>query len=343
LGAAPATVVQRPPHRLPELFDATGVAAVEQGSQVAREQRVDGGAAGPDRVRVAHALGPLAVAHADAHELETTDGAVRAVGQRHRQRDAVVIGADLADRHRPESIAVSWRRVALALGTAPHRPDRSPLAGPGLRYRRLRRRAHRRALRVRPGDHRALPAPPCARTATGRRPAPDRLRPRAARRDGRPACRRPAAGRHRALADALRRAGSQRDLHRRLGRRLRLVRGVRRSLPRRGADRARHALGSDWGDPARAPVAAAPGGGGPADRRPGRARLRPVAADRAVPVVPAAAGRDRPDKRAAPAPDHRPARAALSVTYDLHRVLGGYALVVTLTLALTGLTWSFAW
>lgn len=31
------------------------------------------------------------------------------------------------------------------------------------------------------------------------------------------------------------------------------------------------------------------------------------------------------------------------VTYDLHRVLGGYALVVTLTLALTGLTWSFAW
>jgi uncharacterized iron-regulated membrane protein len=29
--------------------------------------------------------------------------------------------------------------------------------------------------------------------------------------------------------------------------------------------------------------------------------------------------------------------------YDLHRVLGGYALVVALVLALTGLTWSFAW
>jgi uncharacterized iron-regulated membrane protein len=29
--------------------------------------------------------------------------------------------------------------------------------------------------------------------------------------------------------------------------------------------------------------------------------------------------------------------------YDLHRVLGGYALAVALVLALTGLTWSFAW
>jgi uncharacterized iron-regulated membrane protein len=29
--------------------------------------------------------------------------------------------------------------------------------------------------------------------------------------------------------------------------------------------------------------------------------------------------------------------------YDLHRVLGGYALTVALVLALTGLTWSFAW
>ncbi len=31
------------------------------------------------------------------------------------------------------------------------------------------------------------------------------------------------------------------------------------------------------------------------------------------------------------------------VNYDLHRVLGGYALLVTVTLALTGLLWSFAW
>jgi uncharacterized iron-regulated membrane protein len=31
------------------------------------------------------------------------------------------------------------------------------------------------------------------------------------------------------------------------------------------------------------------------------------------------------------------------VTYDLHRVLGAYALVVALILALTGLVWSFAW
>ena len=31
------------------------------------------------------------------------------------------------------------------------------------------------------------------------------------------------------------------------------------------------------------------------------------------------------------------------VNYDLHRVLGGYALVVSVILALTGLVWSFAW
>lgn len=31
------------------------------------------------------------------------------------------------------------------------------------------------------------------------------------------------------------------------------------------------------------------------------------------------------------------------LSYDLHRVLGGYALGVTMTLALTGLVWSFAW
>jgi uncharacterized iron-regulated membrane protein len=33
----------------------------------------------------------------------------------------------------------------------------------------------------------------------------------------------------------------------------------------------------------------------------------------------------------------------LRVNYDLHRVLGAWALVVTLVLALTGLVWSFAW
>jgi uncharacterized iron-regulated membrane protein len=34
---------------------------------------------------------------------------------------------------------------------------------------------------------------------------------------------------------------------------------------------------------------------------------------------------------------------ARRLDYDLHRVLGGYALAVALVLALTGLTWSFAW
>jgi uncharacterized iron-regulated membrane protein len=36
-------------------------------------------------------------------------------------------------------------------------------------------------------------------------------------------------------------------------------------------------------------------------------------------------------------------RRAGRLDYDLHRALGGYVLVVALVLALTGLTWSFAW
>jgi hypothetical protein len=92
--------VQRPPHRLPDLLDAVGVAAGEQRRQVASDQRVHGGAAGAHGVRVPDALAAVGVAHADGDQLEAADGAVRAVGQRHRQRDTIVIGFQITDRHR---------------------------------------------------------------------------------------------------------------------------------------------------------------------------------------------------------------------------------------------------
>jgi hypothetical protein len=99
LGAAPPAVVERPPHRLPERLDVLGLAADEPRGQIAREQRVHRGAAGTHGVRVAHALRAVGVAQADGHQLEALDDPVGGVGERHRQRDAVVVGRELADLH----------------------------------------------------------------------------------------------------------------------------------------------------------------------------------------------------------------------------------------------------
>jgi len=99
LGAAAAAVVERPPHGLPQAFDALGVAPYQNRRQVARDQRVYGGSTCADGVGVACALRAFVVAHAHSDQLEAPDGPVRAVGERHWQRDAVVIGADLLDQH----------------------------------------------------------------------------------------------------------------------------------------------------------------------------------------------------------------------------------------------------
>jgi len=100
LGAAAPTVVERPPHRLPVALDEVGVASDQERRQVAGHEGVDGGAPGAHRVRVARALGALGVAHARGDQLEALDGPVRAVRQRDRQRDRVMVGDDLADQHR---------------------------------------------------------------------------------------------------------------------------------------------------------------------------------------------------------------------------------------------------
>ena len=96
-GAAASAVVERPPHRLPEGLDALGVAAGQQRRQVTHQQRVDRGAAGADRVGVAHALGSVGIAHARGDQIEGADRPVRAVGQRDGQRDAVVVGLEVCN------------------------------------------------------------------------------------------------------------------------------------------------------------------------------------------------------------------------------------------------------
>jgi hypothetical protein len=97
LGAAAAAVVQRPPHRLPQRLDALGVAPDQQGREVPGQERVDGEAARAHRVGVADALAAVGITHARGDELEIPDRPVRAVGQRNGQRDAVVVGLEVAD------------------------------------------------------------------------------------------------------------------------------------------------------------------------------------------------------------------------------------------------------
>ena len=99
LGPAPAAVVQRPPHELPERLDVLGLAAGEPRGQIARQQRPHRSAAGAHRVGVAHALDAVGVAHARGEQLEVLDDPVGRVGERHRQRDAIVIGLEVSDLH----------------------------------------------------------------------------------------------------------------------------------------------------------------------------------------------------------------------------------------------------
>src|SRR5262249_42528205 len=99
LRAASPAVVQRPPHGLPELLDAVGVLSREERSDVVRDEGVNGTAAGTYGVGVAHTFRALGVAHADGDQLERGDRPVRAVGQRDRQGNTVVIGAHVTDQH----------------------------------------------------------------------------------------------------------------------------------------------------------------------------------------------------------------------------------------------------
>jgi len=113
--AAPAAVVERPPHRLPQLLDALRLAAAQTRREIARDQRVHGRAAAADRVRVPDALGALRVAHASGDELEALDGAVGAVRKRRRQRNDVVVRANLADEH--ASPLLEWAQSSIVLYT----------------------------------------------------------------------------------------------------------------------------------------------------------------------------------------------------------------------------------
>jgi hypothetical protein len=92
--------VERPPHGLPQALDTVGVAPDQNRRQIARDQHVHGGAARSDRVGVTRALGALVVEDANGDQLEAPDRPVRAVGERDRQRNAVVVGVHLADQHR---------------------------------------------------------------------------------------------------------------------------------------------------------------------------------------------------------------------------------------------------
>ncbi len=74
-------------------------ASVKARGQIVDQHRVHRGPGGSHRVGVADTLGAVGVAQAHRDQVETLYNAVGAVGERHRQRDAVVIGQELADAH----------------------------------------------------------------------------------------------------------------------------------------------------------------------------------------------------------------------------------------------------
>ena len=133
---------------------------------------MDREAARAHRVGVADALGAVGVAHARGDELEVADRPVRAVGQRHGQRDAVVIGLDLTDgRHGVQGYpSAIVRRHESQHRPHPHDAHRQPAparrshrapGGAGHRHRARHRRL--RGARA-PGGGRRRPGP-----ARGRR------------------------------------------------------------------------------------------------------------------------------------------------------------------------------
>ena len=108
------------------------------GARSRGQERVDREAARADRVRVADALGPVAVAHARGDQLEVADRPVGAVGERDGQRDAVVIGLDLLDgRHGVQGYpSAIVRRHESQHRPHPHHAHRQPAPA---------RRSHRAA------------------------------------------------------------------------------------------------------------------------------------------------------------------------------------------------------
>ena len=96
--AATATVVQRPPHLLPQRFDEVRPLAGEPRREIPLHRRVDGRTVGADGEGVARAFRAVLVADAHRHQLEMRHLPVGAVGQRHRQVDQVVVGLDVRDR-----------------------------------------------------------------------------------------------------------------------------------------------------------------------------------------------------------------------------------------------------
>ena len=94
--AAPA-IMQPPPDMMPDRLDVVGLAALDQLGDLAPQDVGDRAAVAADRVGVADAFGAIGIADAAGDELERRDLAMRAVGERDRQRDPIEPGLDRFD------------------------------------------------------------------------------------------------------------------------------------------------------------------------------------------------------------------------------------------------------
>ena len=98
--AAAAAIMHRPPHILPMLLDAVGLLALQQGLVGFANDRLDSRRAGACRIGIADPLQAIDVTDTHRDQIECGHLTVRRIGQRNRQRDAIMAGAKIGNGHR---------------------------------------------------------------------------------------------------------------------------------------------------------------------------------------------------------------------------------------------------
>src|SRR3954453_3363248 len=108
--------MQTPPDMMPDRFGIVGLAVLGESGDFPSQDIGDRAAIAPDRVGVAYAFGAIGIADAASDEFECLDLAMRAVGERDGERDAVEFGLDRLDACHSVSIPAflcmlsRWRR-----------------------------------------------------------------------------------------------------------------------------------------------------------------------------------------------------------------------------------------
>src|SRR5207248_6447286 len=90
-------VVERPPDSLPNRFRIISLLVVDQFGNFAPQNIGNGSPVSTHRKGVSDAFHAIGITDANGNQLKPPDLAMRAVGQRHRERDPIEAGFDLLD------------------------------------------------------------------------------------------------------------------------------------------------------------------------------------------------------------------------------------------------------